>query len=309
MDRRKFIALTSAMAAQAGLSKVLQAETTPGTSVTTAGVENSPGLVAVKGGEPAQMFDRAITALGGIEKFVKPGQKIVVKPNIGWARTPEEGANTSPELVGHIVKLCLKAGAKEVKVFDNTCNDWQQCYQLSGIEKAVKEAGGTIIPADSESYYSAVELPKGKALKKALVHKAWLEADAVINVPVLKSHGGARMTSALKNLMGIVWDRRFYHKTDLHQCIADFATFEQKPVLNVIDAYNVMMRNGPRGTSVADVAKKMFLIASADMVAADTAASAILELAVADIAYIGMATDHGIGLSDLSKVKIERIAI
>ena len=132
MDRRKFLAITSALIAQAGWHKSLPAQT-PTTNAT-----GIPDLVAVRGGEPLQMFDRAITAMGGIEKFVKPGQKVVVKPNIGWARTPAEAANTNPDLVGHIVKLCLKAGAKEVKVFDNTCNEWQQCYQLSGIEKAVR---------------------------------------------------------------------------------------------------------------------------------------------------------------------------
>ncbi|GAB4271610.1 MAG: DUF362 domain-containing protein [Candidatus Rifleibacteriota bacterium] len=304
MDRRKFMAVSAALAARAGIGSKLTAQTEV-TSKASAG----PDLVAVKGGNPAQMFDRAITALGGIKAFVKPGQKIVVKPNIGWARTPEEAACTSPEIVGHIVKLCLKAGAKEVKVFDNTCNDWQQCYQRSGIEKAAKEAGAIMVPGNDESYYQKVEIPHGKVLKEVKVHKAWLEADAIINVPILKNHGGARMTSALKNLMGVVWDRRYYHRSDLHQCIADFATSSPKPVLNIIDAYNVMMRNGPRGTGIADVARKMMLIASRDMVAADTAASAILEIPSTDITYIKAATELGIGVSNLKNLKIERISI
>lgn len=305
MDRRKFIAITGAVAAKAGLSKILPAQEAAISSA-------SPGiadLVAVRGGEPVQMFDRAITAMGGIEQFIKPGQKVVVKPNIGWARTPAEAANTNPDLVGHIVKLCLKAGAKEVKVFDNTCNEWQQCYQLSGIEKAVLAAGGLIVPGNSESYYSEVELKLGRQLKKTLIHKAWLEADAIINLPILKNHGGARMTCVMKNLMGIVWDRRYYHRTDLHQCIADCATLSKKPILNVVDAYNVMMQNGPRGTSLADVAQKKALIMSRDMVAADTAAAAIMGLKHSDITYIGLAKELGVGENDLKKLKIERIAI
>ncbi|MFZ5951067.1 MAG: DUF362 domain-containing protein, partial [Candidatus Rifleibacteriota bacterium] len=293
-----------AVAARTGLAKVLPAQEP--VSVKPA---SGPDLVAVRGGEPAQMFDLAIAAMGGIEQFGKAGNKVVVKPNIGWARTPAEAANTNPDLIGHIVKLCLKAGAKEVKVFDNTCNEWQQCYQLSGIEKAVIEAGGVLIPANSESYYTEIGLPNGKQLKQAMVHKAWLEADAVINVPILKDHGSARMTSVMKNLMGIVWDRRYYHRTDLHQCIADFATFDKKPVLNVVDAYNIMMQNGPRGTGLADVAQKKALIMSRDMVAADAAAAAILGVDVTDIPYIAMANELGVGENDLKKLKIERLSV
>jgi uncharacterized protein (DUF362 family) len=303
MDRRKFLAITSALIAQAGWHKSLPAQT-PTTNET-----GIPDLVAVRGGEPLQMFDRAITAMGGIEKFVKPGQKVVVKPNIGWARTPAEAANTNPDLVGHIVKLCLKAGAKEVKVFDNTCNEWQQCYQLSGIEKAVREAGGKIIPANDEAYYYEVELKQGRQLTKTLIHKAWLEADSIINIPILKNHGGARMTCVMKNLMGIVWDRRYYHRTDLHQCIADCATLAKKPTLNIVDAYNVMMQNGPRGTSLADVANKKALLMSCDMVAADTAAAAILGMNVTEISYIAKAKELGVGENNLKNLKIERIAI
>jgi uncharacterized protein (DUF362 family) len=309
MDRRKFISIAAALATKAAMPANLKAQASAPVSALTPETRGLPDLVAVKGGSPVQMFDRAITALGGIENFVKPDQKVLIKPNIGWARTPEEGANTSPELVGHLVSLCLKAGAKEVKVFDNTCNDWQQCYLLSGIEKAVLEAGGKILPANSASYFTEVDLPNGKILKKAMVHNAWLEADSIINVPILKSHGGARMTSALKNLMGVIWDRRYYHRNGLHQCIADFATFNKKPTLNVIDAYNVMMRNGPRGTSTADLAHKMFMILSPDMVAADTAASAIMNLSPDDITYIGMATEHGVGVSQLKNLKIERLSI
>jgi uncharacterized protein (DUF362 family) len=121
--------------------------------------------------------------------------------------------------------------------------------------------------AHEESYYTEIDLPHGVALKKAKVHKAWLESDVIINLPILKHHGGARMTAAMKNLMGVIWDRRHYHRTDLHQCIADFTTIDKKPTLNIIDAYSVMMRNGPRGVSTADLATKKMLLLSTDMVA------------------------------------------
>jgi len=310
MDRRNFIKTVSALAAAYNFKLPYRAKAEEINLATgTADAEGFPDIVAVMGGSPVEMFDRAMTAIGGLGRFVKTGQKVLVKPNIGWDKTPEEGANTTPELVKHIIQLCFKQGAKEVSVFDNTCNHWQACYRNSKIEAAVKEAGGTMLMAHEESYYTDIDIPRGVALKKAKVHKAWLESDVIINLPILKHHGGARMTAAMKNLMGVVWDRRFYHRTDLHQCIADFTTIDKKPTLNIIDAYNVMMRNGPRGVSTADLATKKMLLVSTDMVAIDTAAARILEAQPEEIAYIAMAAAHKTGINDLSKLKIERITI
>ncbi|MDD2999853.1 MAG: DUF362 domain-containing protein, partial [Candidatus Riflebacteria bacterium] len=266
-----------------------------------------PDLIAVMGGLPADMFELALKAAGGIDRFVKAGQKVLVKPNIGWDKTPEEGANTSPALVKKIVELCFKAGAKEVNVFDNTCNQWRACYSNSQIEKAVLEAGGKMLMANSADYFTRIDLPAGKVLKEVEVHQAWLDSDVIINVPILKHHGGARMTSAMKNLMGVVWNRRFYHSNDLHQCIADFTTCSKKPTLNVVDAYNVMMRNGPRGVSTADLATRKMLILSTDMVAADVASAKIMDLTPADVSYIAKAAAHGVGIADLEKLRVERL--
>ena len=113
----------------------------------------NPDLVAVMGGEPEAMFRRAISELGGMKQFVKPGQKVVVKPNIGWDKVPELAGNTNPKLVAEIVKQCFAAGAKEVTVFDHTCDDWQKCYKNSGIEAVAKAAGAKVMPAHLESYY------------------------------------------------------------------------------------------------------------------------------------------------------------
>ena len=127
-------------------------------------------LVAVKGGEPDVMFDKAIAALGGMSQFVKKGQKVVVKPNIGWDVPPERAGNTNPKLVARIVKRCYEAGASEVFVFDNTCDNWLKAYANSGIEKAVKDAGGKIVPGNTESYYKPVTV-KGQVLKTTTVHE------------------------------------------------------------------------------------------------------------------------------------------
>ncbi len=146
-------------------------------------------------------------ALGGIGKFVKKGQKVVVKPNIGWDVTPERAGNTNPKLVTEVIRQCRDAGASEVFVFDHTCDNWQRCYKNSGIESAVKEAGGKIVPGNTEGYYHEASIPWGKSLTKVKEHELLLSCDVFINVPVLKSHGGARLTISMKNQMGNVWDR------------------------------------------------------------------------------------------------------
>ncbi|MFO7862498.1 MAG: DUF362 domain-containing protein [Salinivirgaceae bacterium] len=273
----------------------------------TAGNNSIPyDLVAVRNGEPAEMYERAIKAMGGISKYVKQGQRVLVKPNIGWNVTPELAANTNPLLVKAVIKSCLEAGASSVHVFDHTCDDWVKCYKTSEIERAVKDAGGKIVSGDSEKYYNHVDVPQGKKLKSAKVHELVLESDVFINIPVLKNHGSAKLTMAMKNLMGIVWDRSFWHRNDLHQCIADFSTW-RNPDLNIIDAYRVMMKNGPRGRSEKDVATMKFLVMSDDMVAADAAATKIFGMQPQNVPYINFAHDMQIGNMNLDDQNIGRI--
>ena len=265
-------------------------------------------LVAVRNGEPDVMFDKAIQSLGGMETFVKPGQKVVIKPNIGWDVSPERAGNTNPLLIKRIVEHCNNAGAKEVYVFDNTCDEWTKCYKSSQIEELAKEAGAKVVPGNSETYYLEVDIPKGVRLKKAKVHELILDSDVFINVPVLKHHSSADLSIAMKNLMGVVWDRMYWHRNDLHQCIADYCTY-RKPDLNVIDAYRVMMKNGPRGVSVDDVVTYKTLIVSTDIVAADAAAARVFGSAPEDIAYIEKAAALGVGTFDLSNLNINRIKL
>jgi uncharacterized protein (DUF362 family) len=266
-------------------------------------------IVAIKGGEPDIMLRKAIEAMGGLGKYIKKGQKVLIKPNIGWDAIPERAANTNPVLISELVKQCFNAGAKEVNVFDNTCNEWTQCYKNSGIEKAVKDAGGKMVPGNSESYYQYVELPKGTKLKNAKVHELVLSSDVFINVPVLKHHDSAGLSIAMKNLMGIVWDRGFWHRNDLHRCIAEFP-LSYKPHLNIVDAYNVMMKNGPRGISVSDVQKMQYLLVSTDIVAIDAAAAKIFGTQPEQIKYIRIAADElKSGRRDLENLKINRITL
>ena len=271
----------------------------------TAGV---PDLVAVKNGDPEVLFDRGIAALGGMGRFVKKGQTVVVKPNIGWNVGPERAANTNPRLVRRIIEHCLQAGARQVYVFDHTCDAWRDSYRTSGIEQAVKEAGGQLAPGNSEGYFQTAAVAKGRRLREVKEHELILQSDVFINVPVLKSHGGARLTVAMKNLMGIVWDRGEWHANDLHQCIADFASY-RKPDLNVVDAYNVMMRHGPRGVSAADVVNMQSQLLSTDLVTADAAAAKLFGLEPDTVGYIRLAREMGAGRGDLENLAIQRIVL
>ena len=276
-------------------------------------VHAGPDLVAVMGGEPDVMLERALKELGGIKNFVKRGQKVVIKPNIGWDRKPELAANTNPELVGTLVRLCKEAGASQVTVFDHTCHDWKKSYKNSGIEKAVTAAGGKMVPANDESYYREVEFPRGVNLKKAKIHQALLDCDVWFNVPVLKQHGGAKNTISMKNLMGIVWDRSFFHSHDLHQCIADVATFHKQPTLNIVDAYRIMKSNGPQGKSESDVVKLKSLLVSHDFVAVDTAAmklySQVEPTDLKDVRYIALAEKNRVGTQNLERLNVKRIKL
>lgn len=270
-------------------------------------------LVAVMGGEPAQMFQKAIAELGGMGKYVKKGQKVCVKPNIGWDKTPELASNTNPELVAEIVRQCLKAGAAEVVVFDNSCDDWRKAYKNSGIEAAATAAGAKMMPAKEATYYREIALPKGIVLKSAKVHQAILDSDVWINVPVLKNHEGALMTISMKNHMGIVWDRGFFHRNDLQQCIADICTLNKPAVLNVVDAYRVMKTNGPRGRSTSDVANPKALFVSSDIVAVDTAATKFFgqmeNMPLESVKHIALAQAHHLGTMDLSKLHVKKIQL
>jgi uncharacterized protein (DUF362 family) len=281
------------------------------------GGNGNADLVAVLDGEPIVMLHKALEALGGIGRFVKKGQKIVVKPNIGWDQPPEVGANTNPELVGELIKLILAAGAAEVVVFDSTCDDWTKSYKNSGIEKAVKDAGGKLASGNphDKGNFETVKLPLGKKLKEVQIHKALLACDTWFNVPVLKHHSGANMTIAMKNCMGLVSkeSQKSFHLIDLQQCIADVCTYEKRPILNIIDAYRIMKTHGPKGHSVADSVLVKALIASTDIVAADTAAAKFAEQFIGknleSVSHIAAGESHGLGTTQLDKLNVKKIQV
>lgn len=313
MNRRNFLKSVALVGAAATSIREVEAMTLLSQNFKANNPALNYDMVAILGGEPEVMFRKAIDELGGMKNFIKKGDKVAVKPNIGWDKTPELGANTNPKLVTEIIKQCFDAGASEVTVFDHTCDDWRKCYANSGIEEAAKAAGAKVVPAHLEIYYKDVSLPKGKSLKKTKIHQAIVDADKWINVPILKNHGGAQLTISMKNYMGIVWDRGYFHANDLQQCIADICTYSKKPVLNVVDAYRMMKTSGPRGKSAADVVLSKGLFISQDIVAVDTAATnffnQVREMPIELVSHISKAQELGVGTMQLDKLNIRRVKL
>jgi len=310
--RRAFIKAGLAIGASlplANLEKLFAADLpVTNASVSAAPLRAKSILVAVRDGERAAMLDKAMAALGGMEAFVKKGQTVLVKPNIGWDSPPELGADSHPETVKRVIEMCYAAGAKSVSMFDNTCDQWQRCYANSGLEKVAKETSATLVNGKDGTLYREVEIPSGKKLQKSKVHSLVLDSDVFINVPVLKHHGGTLVTGCMKNLMGIVLDRGFYHRVDLHQCIADLLTLK-KPTLNILDAYAPMIRNGPRGKSADDLVVMRTLLVSTDIVAIDAAGAKLLNHQPSDVRHIAIAAEMNLGTMDLEQVDVRRFKL
>ncbi len=306
MNRRDFFKKAFSLAAVVGISSIVKSTPLLGAEEDSKN-KKIPDLIAVKNGTPEKMFDKGIAALGGMKTFIRKGQTVVVKPNIAWIANPEGAADTNPALVKRIIEHCFDAGASRVYVFDHTCNDCFTTYRVSGIEKAAKEANAKVVHANKESYYQEVRVPGAHTLKQVKVHELILESDVFINVPILKHHGSTRMTCALKNLMGVVWDRGYYHRTDLDRCIAEFPLY-RKPDLTIVDAYNILT-DGPRSRSLKDVVRKGMQLLSKDMVALDVASSKILGEKVENIKYIKIGSVLGLGTSNLEELNIKRITL
>jgi uncharacterized protein (DUF362 family) len=307
MKRRAFLRKSAGAGIAAGAAAALGGYGKLWASSSSASASDKFDMVALMGGTPDAMFDLGIQELGGMSNFVKKGQKVLIKPNMGWDVIPELAANTNPYLVKRIIEHCFKAGAKEVYVVDHTMDNWVNCYKNSGIERAAKSAGAKVVPGNSESYYQEIDIPTGIKLKSAKVHELLLETDVFINVPVLKDHNSVKMTCCLKNAMGLVWNRGYWHANNLNQCIADYALYERKPALNVVDCYNVMVKHGPQGVSKEDIVNMKSQIITSDWVAADAAGARMLGVPVENIEYIPIAHKMGLGNMNLDSLNIKRI--
>jgi uncharacterized protein (DUF362 family) len=269
---------------------------------------NVPELVVARGDHPEEMVRQAIAALGGIERFVPQGANVVIKPNICVSyHTYEYAATTNPWVVAALVKLCLEAGAKTVKVMDNPFGGTpEEAYARSGIQEQVTAAGGELISM-TPIKFRAEKIPSGLSLTKAAIYDDILQADVLINVPIAKHHSLARLTLGMKNLMGAIKDRPVIH-SDLGQRLADLSS-RIYPTLTIIDAIRMLMNHGPTGGNLDDVKQANTVIASPDIVAADSYAATLFGLQPNDLEYIRSGTAMGLGRSDLANLRIEEINV
>jgi len=266
----------------------------------------TPDLAVARGGEPEDLVRRAMAALGGMERFVKKDAKVIIKPNICTDyHTYEYAATTNPWVVGALVKLALEAGAKTVQVMDSGFGGSpKKGYIRSGIQEQVESAGGEMVLMPSFKYVST-PIPDGQDIKEWDFYEDILTADLVIDVPIAKDHGSTRLTLGMKNLMGVVLNRGGLH-ANLGQRIADI-TSRIRPGLTVVDAVRILTANGPTGGNLDDVKKLDTVIASADIVAADSYATRLFDLKPDDIRYIVAAAKMDLGRKDVENLTIAEV--
>jgi uncharacterized protein (DUF362 family) len=265
--------------------------------------DKAPDMAFIQGESPSALTREAIGVLGGMKRFVAKGDVVVVKPNIGWDRTPEMAACTNPEVVKTLVELCLGAGAKKVIVLDNPTNQAKRAYVRSGIEAAAKDAGADVLFPNPQ-HLKKMPL-KGEWLKEWEVFTDFVEADKIINVPIAKSHSLSRLTLGMKNWLGAVGGSRNQLHQKLDQAMIDLAAFF-KPCLTVLDAYRILIRNGPQGGRISDTKLQKTIVAGTDWVAIDAMGATFFEISPQDLPFIRIANQKGFGEIALEKLKIEK---
>jgi len=323
IDRRQFIdrmlalggtaLATAAFLSLTGCSKEPTAEPVADNSTPMPPPPPPPGdaayLAVARGESPTTLVQRSITALGGIERFVKPGNNVIIKPNIcvGY-RTSEYAATTNPEVVGALVALCLGAGAKRVRVMDYPFGGTaDQAYSNSGIKEAVLAAGGEM-EVMTKMKFQDTTIPNGKSITSCSAYRDIVDADVLIDVPIAKHHGGAVLTLGMKNLLGVVSNPGSYHTADMAERVTDLNSLV-RPHLTVVDAVRILMNNGPTGGNLNDVKQVNAVIASHDVVAADSYAATLFGKTALDVPIVRAGARRGLGTMDLSSIKIEEIAV
>jgi uncharacterized protein (DUF362 family) len=283
-------------------------------SVSAAGVrdyrvdvaQEIPDMVVAKGGTPEEITKAAIDALGGMDTFISRGDVVVLKPNIGWDRVPQQAANTNPDAVKTVAELCFNAGAAKVVVTDVSCNEARRCFRRSGIQKAAESLGADVVLPE-ERKFREIRIG-GEALSVWPIFTPIIEADKVINMPILKHHNLARATMAMKNWYGMLGGRRNQLHQNIDVCIADLSTF-MKPTLTLLDAYRVLMTNGPQGGNLEDVKECKTFIAGTDPVAIDAYGGTYLDLEPDQMLFITIAHERGVGNKNYEELVIENVEL
>jgi len=305
MDRREFLRQVTAWSGGLSVARpvfnvgaILAAEPQP---------KDKPVVAVAKGKDYAALVSKVLEPLGGMKAFVKKDARVVVKPNIGWDRKPEQAADTHPDVVKAIVKLALDAGAKQVLVFDRPVNEARRTYASSGIQAAVeglKDDRAQCVFIDNKKFVP-VDIKDAKSINKFDFYKDAMETDCdcYINVPIAKHHSLSKLTLGLKNVMGVIGGNRGEIHKQIHQRVADL-NLVIRPKLTIMDATRILLRNGPTGGKIEDVKVLDTLAASADIVAVDAYAATLFEMKPEDVGATVAANKLGLGEIDLSKVKV-----
>lgn len=265
----------------------------------------SPDAVWVENGEPAQLLQAAIDAYGGLNPFVSRGDVVVIKPNIAWDRAPELASTTNPDLIAALVKQCLEAGAKEVKVFDRTCNSARRCYRSSQIEAKAKEAGADVEMV-RDFRFKDLRIAEGEKIKEWPIYPDYLEADKTINVPIAKVHSMSRVTLGLKNLMGVMGGDRGSLHNNFATKLIDIDR-EILPTLTIIDAYRVLENNGPVGGNINDVRQARTLIMSSCVATTDRLTLDLFGIPFQQVGHIKEAYVRGLNKFDFDTLNLKKI--
>lgn len=301
--RRDFLKRTlkigAALSLNSAFVRLLQAEDKGNTPI--------PHLAVVTG-DPVKATKEAIRLLGGISRFVKPKDSVVLKPNMSFPNPPCMATTTHPEIVATLARFCLEAGAKKVLVVDHTLRRPDICLQRSGIEEACKKIEDVfVLGVWEEKFFQEVPVPRGKVLHQVKVIKGVMESEVIINLPVAKSHSATIVSLGIKNLMGLIWDRKVFHsRIDINEALADLSTLI-KPSLILMDATRVLTNGGPGGPG--KVEKLRTVVAGTDPVAVDAYTVTLAkwygkDLSPHQIKHIAAASRRGLGEINLKNIKV-----
>jgi uncharacterized protein (DUF362 family) len=260
-------------------------------------------LAIAKGDSPAKNVMAAVGAIGGFSRFVHEGAKVVIKPNPIGTSSPDRALNTHPEMIEAVVRECFRAGAREVIAISH---DEMRSMQANGTRDAVERPGGTLRALDTMEQFREVLVPRGRVLRRVHLAADLVDADVFINMPIAKHHAGSRVTVTMKNLMGVNWDRNYFHATDLQQCIADLASAVPHTLV-IMDANHVLLTNGPVGPG--EVLRARQVVASVDPVAVDAYATRFFGLGPDDVPHIRGAYDLGVGEIDLARLRVKEVTV
>jgi uncharacterized protein (DUF362 family) len=314
MDRREFLLRTAkagaGVAATCFLTYWLYEDTPPGLpqnggEIATLPDFSTPGLgprmSIVTGGDRLQTVNWALKALGGIEAFIKPGDRVLLKVNAAFATPPILSATTDPRLAAEVARLCFKAGATSVVVTDNPIHDPESCFNLTGIAEAARSVGARVFLPREDSFEPTTV--KGATLIRdwPLLYSPFVGINRVIGIAPVKDHHRSGASMTMKNWYGLLGGRRNIFHQDIHNVIKELAMMV-RPTLVILDGTTAMMTNGPTGGSLADLKRTNTVIASTDQVAADAFGATLLGKTVAQLPYISKAESSGVGTADYASL-------